>query len=422
MDRVIVNGRIMDPLSGRDEVGCVWIRGGKIHAITSGEMELFDQGECMDASGCWIVPGFIDLHVHLRDPGAVWKEDLESGLKAAAAGGFTTVCCMPNTKPVIDNETTLKYIDQKARKVGGPNLLVTAAMTMGQKGIRAIEIQRLMNVETRGKELLGRGICALSEDGYSLADGQLFAEIIKMAKDMNIPIFSHAEAEQSSNPEAEGVSRDLQILSAEGGSIHFCHISTEKSLELIRQAKQQGLSVTCETTPHHLALSTDNATSQGNWKMNPPLASENNRLAVEAALIRGEIDAIATDHAPHAPWEKVVGYDDAPNGIIGLETAFPISHAKVVETGIVSALDLIRPLTIGPAGVLGLDRGHLTVGGVADLTIIDMRKKYRIHAEKFQSKSRNTPFEGCMVRGQIVETLVGGRTVYKVDKERSSDD
>ena len=422
MDRVIVNGRIIDPLSGRDEVGCIWIRGGKIQAITSGEMELHDTGECMDASGCWIVPGFIDLHVHLRDPGGVWKEDVESGLKAAAAGGFTTVCCMPNTKPAVDNENILKYIDQKARRVGGPNLLVTAAMTIGQQGIRPTEIQRLMNVETRGTELLGRGICALSEDGYSLADGQLFAEVLQIAKDRNIPIFSHAEAGQGSNPEAEGVSRDLQILSVEGGSIHFCHISTEKSLELIRQAKIQGLSVTCETTPHHLALSIENATSQGNWKMNPPLASGKNRLAVEAALIRGEIDAIATDHAPHAPWEKVVGYDDAPNGIVGLETAFPICHAKVGETGTISPLDLVRPLTIGPAGILGLDRGHLTVGGVADLTIIDMRKKYRIHAEKFQSKSRNTPFEGWMVRGRIVETLVEGRTVYKVDKERSSDD
>lgn len=422
MDRVIVNGRIIDPLSGQDEVGCVWIRGGIIHAITSGEMELSDKEECIDASGCWIVPGFIDLHLHLRDPGFVWKEDVESGLKAAAAGGFTTVCCMPNTKPVVDNETTLKYIDQKARRAGGPNLLVTAAMTIGQQGIRPTEIQRLMRVETRGTELLGRGICALSEDGYSLQDGRIFAEILNIAKDMSIPIFSHAEAEQGPNPEAEGVNRDLQILSVGGGSIHFCHISTEKSLELIRQAKIQGLSVTCEITPHHLALSTKNAPSHGNWKMNPPLASEKNRMALEAALIRGEIDAIATDHAPHAPWEKVVGYDDAPNGIIGLETAFPICHATVVEPGTMSPLDLIRPMTIGPAQVLGLDRGHLTVGGVADVTIIDMSKKYRIHPEKFLSKSRNTPFGGWMARGRIRETILEGRTIYKLKKEGSQDD
>ncbi len=412
MDRIIANGRILDPLSGRDEIGCLWIREGRISKIVSGTMERPGGVEWINAEGSLVVPGLIDLHVHLRDPGGVWKEDVVSGLRAAAAGGYTTVCCMPNTEPPIDNENMVRSIDEKAKKAEGPNLLLVAAMTLGQKGIDPVEIKKLMRVETRCKELLGRGICAISEDGKSLEDDHLYLKIMIMAMEQGLPIFSHAEARSDEDSEALGVDRDLQLAKRCGVPIHFCHISTEKSLKIIRKEMSRGTCVTCEATPHHCTLSKEEASLHGNWKMNPPLARKQDQQALTIALESGEIVAIATDHAPHALWEKERSYENCPAGVIGLETAFPMCYTELVESERLGLMDLIHRMTLGPAQVLGLDRGHLKVGGAADVTVIDVSREYVIQPRQFFSKSWNTPFAGRVVKGYILWTIVEGRTIY----------
>ena len=411
----IANGRIIDPSQNIDGVGDLWIEDGKVLGIDSSKEfnQVFDKK--IDARGCFVSPGFIDLHVHLRDPGESYKEDILSGCEAAARGGFTTICCMPNTKPAIDNEKILAYVDEKAKQYSGVNLLALGAISRGQLGIELTPIGAMVSCETRCKELTGKGICALSEDGKSLEDDELYLEAMKEAKNYDLPIFSHAEGgdnPQSPEGELEGVLRDLELAKKEPCRLHFCHVSTKESLAAIENARQEGMKVTCETAPHYIALVKRENETDGNFKMNPPLRAPEDRQAIREGLQKGSIRAIATDHAPHSPSEKEGVYEEALNGIVGLETALPICYTELVQPGILSVIELMDRMSYGPARILGINRGTLMAGSPADITIFESQEKYLINRNDFKSKSRNTPFDGRQVWGKVKMTVVDGVVVY----------
>jgi dihydroorotase len=411
----VANGRIIDPSQNIDRIGDLWIEDDTIIGVDFQKAFTQDCDQAIDARGCFVAPGFIDLHVHLRDPGATYKEDIESGCRAAARGGFTTICCMPNTQPVIDNEDILAYVDEKARRCQSVNVLVVGAISQGQLGVELASISEMMDCETRCREMTEKGICALSEDGKSLSDDQLYLKAMKVARDSNIPIFSHAEGgycPNSDQGELEGVLRDLELLKEEPCRLHFCHISAKKSLAAIENARRQGIDVTCETAPHYFSLTKTDREDDGNYKMNPPLRTAKDRDAIREGLRNGAIQAIATDHAPHSPEEKEGGYASALNGIIGLETAFPVSYTQLVEGGFLSLSELVGKLSTGPAKILGIDRGTLKPGSCADITIFKVSENYQIDREKFQSKSRNTPFNKMSVSGRLLMTLVNGQVIY----------
>lgn len=415
----IANGRIIDPSQNIDRVGDLWLEDGRIIGIDFLGESTQDYDNYIDARGCFVSPGFIDLHVHLRDPGETYKEDIYSGCEAAARGGFTTICCMPNTNPVIDNEKVVAYIERKAKECRSVNVLALGAISQGQLGEELAFIESMVKCETRCKELTGKGICALSEDGKSVEDEELYLAAMGEAINFDIPIFSHAEG--GANPESpegelEGIKRDIKLAQEQPCQLHFCHISTKKSLEAIENARRNGMNVTCEATPHHLALVKKENEDNGNFKMNPPLRSLEDRDAIREGLRNGSIQAIATDHAPHSPTEKEGSYEDALNGIIGLETALPLCYTSLVQTGILSILQLIDRMTLGPAKILGIDRGSLIPGSPADITIFQCEGNYSIDRNEFKSKSRNTPFDGSRVCARVMMTIVNGSVVYNNKK------
>jgi len=415
----IANGRIIDPSQNIDRVGDLWIEDGRVLGVDFCKEfnQTFDKK--IDATDCFVSPGFIDLHVHLRDPGETYKEDILSGCEAAARGGFTTICCMPNTKPVIDNEKVLAYVDEKARQCSTVSILALGAISRGQLGIELSSIEAMVSCETRCKELTGKGICALSEDGKSLEDNQLYLAAMKEAGNYDLPIFSHAEGgdnPQSPEGELEGVIRDLELAKKEPCRLHFCHISTKESLAAIENARLQGMKVTCETAPHYIALVKREDEMNGNFKMNPPLRAFEDREAIREGLRKGSIQAIATDHAPHSPFEKEGPYEEALNGIVGLETALPICYTELVQSGVLSVMELMDRMSYGPARILGINRGTLMAGSPADITIFEGQEKYLINRDDFKSKSRNTPFDGKQVRGRVKMTVVDGDLVYNSEE------
>jgi dihydroorotase len=419
----IQNGRLVNPKTNQDEVADLWLQGDKIIAIGKGQDLQADK--VIDATDKWVIPGIIDLHVHLREPGFEHKETIETGCLAAAKGGVTTMCCMPNTDPVIDNECVVEYINSMAKKANGVNVLPVGAITKGQKG------EELSNIGKMKKH----GICGISEDGKTVMDAALMKKAMLYAKPLDVMIFSHTEdhalaggamnAGESAQlfgikgvgREAEEVivARDIILAKYTGCKLHLCHISTEGSLEIIRMAKQMGIQVTAETAPHYFSLD-DSLLSDydTNKKMNPPLRTKRDIEAVKRALKDGTLDVIATDHAPHHYDEKNVEFEKAPFGVVGLETSFAASYTYLVEEGILSPLELIERMSTKPAEILGIDKGTLEVGKVADIAIVDVNKTFTVDSSTFVSKGKNTPFEGMQLKGEVTHTFVNGKLIFEV--------
>ncbi|WP_054739085.1 dihydroorotase [Cellulosilyticum ruminicola] len=422
MKLCIKNGKIINPNTNFEAVTDLWVEEGKV--IYIGERNDWKADETIDATDKWVVPGLIDLHVHFRAPGFEHKEDIASGAAAAAKGGFTTVCCMPNTKPVIDNECVVEYINAMASRANGVNVLPIGAITKDQAGETLADIGKMVE----------HGICAISEDGKTVANAGLMKKAMQYVKPFNIPVMSHTEEKTLTGGamnagenaqlfgikgiprEAEEiiVARDILLAKYTGVKLHLCHISTKGSVEIIRFAKMQGVNVTAETAPHYFTLD-DSILGDydANKKMSPPLRTKEDVAAIKAALQEGVIDVIATDHAPHHYDEKNVEFEAAPFGIVGLETSFAVSHTQLVKSGLISPMALVERMSSKPAQILGIDKGDISVGKVADITILDPEVTYKIDPTKFVSKSKNTPFGGMEVTGDVAYTLVNGRIVYQ---------
>jgi dihydroorotase len=422
MKILLKGGRVLDPVHNIDDTLDLLIEDGKIANI--GKNIEAGGAETIDARGKLVVPGLIDIHVHLRDPGYEYKEDIVTGTRAAAAGGFTSVACMPNTNPVNDNKAVTLYIRRKAAEEGCVNVFPVGSITKGLKGESLAEMG----------ELKEAGCLAVSDDGRPVANGELMRRALEYARPFGLTVISHAEdislvGEGVMNEgfvatelglkgipwvaEDAAVARDVMLAEFAGARLHVAHVSTRGAVEIVRAAKKRGVRVTCEATPHHFTL-TDEAVRgyNTNAKMNPPLRSAEDVAAVRAGLADGTIDAIATDHAPHHIDEKNVEFNIALNGIVGLETALPLS-LRLVEDGILPLKDAIARLTICPARALGIPRGTLEVGTAADVTVIDPELKWTVAAEKLLSKSKNSPFDGWKMKGAATYTIVGGKIVHQ---------
>ena len=378
----------------------------------------------IDAKGACVFPGFIDLHSHLRDPGQTYKEDIVTGTKAAAHGGFTAVCAMPNTEPITDNIASVEYIQLRAKDYGSAKVYVIGAITKQSAGEEIAEMATMK----------AGGIVAVSDDGKCVQNARLMLSCMKYASNFGLPVIIHPEDYSLAGKgqihsgkvatklglsgipglaEEVIIARDIMLAESAGAKLHIAHISTARSIELVKNAKDKGLPVTCEVTPHHLVLNEEaNLTFNTNTKMKPPLRSEEDRLACVQALQEGIIDCIATDHSPHADFEKEREFDLAPFGIIGLETAFPVLYKNLVQTGQIDLNRLIEALTIAPAKILNLPGGILAEGKTADLTIIDLEKETLFSAENILSKSKNTPWLNQWFPGRVMCTICDGKITY----------
>ncbi len=420
---LIKNGRVLDPATKTDKMADVLIDGGKIAKIGDKIKAVAD--EVIDASGCYVMPGFIDLHVHLRDPGFEYKETVETGSKAAARGGFTTILAMPNTKPVVDNPDVVRYVTNKAQDVGLTNVIQAGAVTKGQRGEELSEIE----------EMVEAGVLALSEDGKTVMDTGLYREAMMLAIKYDIPIMAHCEdatlvrggvMNEDDNAKRLGmpgitnavediiIARDLLLAKETGVRLHLCHCSTKDGAAMLKAAKEQGLSVTGEVCPHHFTLtSSDIPGDDSNYKMNPPLRTREDVDALIQALSEGTLDVIATDHAPHSFDEKDVSMRRAPFGIVGLETAAALTMTELVDKGHLTPLQMAEKMSYNPAKILGIDRGSLEPGKIADVVIFDPKEAYQIDVARFSSRSKNTPFHGKKVKGCVKATILEGRVVYE---------
>lgn len=421
MKLLVKGGRVIDPASGTDQIADVLIEDSKVLCIDS---NLEADGVVLDARGKIVCPGFIDIHVHLREPGFEYKEDIATGTRAAAAGGFTTICCMPNTNPVIDNAAVASFVRERGIKSGLINVLPIGAITKKQEGHELSEIA----------ELVAAGCVALSDDGRPVTRSDIMRNALEYSKMFDLPVMSHCEELDLSQggqmhegyystiyglkgipAEAEEimVARDILLARLTGARLHFCHISTAGSVELIRQAKQDGILVTCEVTPHHLTLTDEIIGSYDtDTKVNPPLRSQEHVEALWKALRDGTIDCIATDHAPHHLESKDCEYELAASGISGLETAIPVVM-DLVQRGILDIPTMVEKMTIGPAQVIGGNRGRLQAGAIADLTIIDPDIVHRVDPVRFYSKGKNTPYKGQELQGWAYATIVAGKIVAR---------
>ncbi|MDR2486940.1 MAG: dihydroorotase [Clostridiales Family XIII bacterium] len=413
------------------------------HARAAGGVGLLsiEFAQRLDAGGLVLAPAFVDVHVHLRDPGFPDKEDIGSGGKAAAAGGFATVCCMPNTVPAIDCPETLRYIDERAEAVSPVNVFGVCALTLGQAGKKLVHFRAMDEVDTRCRRLTGHGVAALSEDGRSLLDDGLMTAALYAAKALRLPLMDHPEDHSQTGgsinegavsralgqpgipagAESDIVARDIRLAAETGAHIHLQHISSEPCVALIRDAKRRGLPVTAETAPHYFALTEAAVLRSGaNAKMNPPLRTERDRQAILTGLADGTIDMIATDHAPHEATAKSLPLTDAPFGIVGLETSFAVSHTVLVGGGWLTLEDLIDRMSANPARLIGLARGQIAPGAAADFVLLDVEGKYRIDANGFKSRSANTPFGGAAVCGRVERTIRNGETIYDRQADQSN--
>jgi dihydroorotase len=424
MTRLLIkNGRVIDPASRHDSVADVWIEGGVIKGVGT---DLAASGaDVFDATGLIVAPGFIDMHVHLREPGFEHAETIESGSRAAAAGGFTSVCPMPNTKPVNDNATVTSYMIEKARRHAVVNVFPIGAITKGSAGEELAAIGSMKQA----------GAVAISDDGRPVMNARVMRRAMEFARSLGIPVINHCEdlhlsAGGDMHEGAESVrlglrgipgcsedvmvARDILLAEVTGARYHVAHISSRHSVEMVQFAKSRGLAVTAEATPHHLALADrDMKPYDSNYKMKPPLRGSCDVAAVLDGIVNGAIDAIATDHAPHPGSEKMQEFESCPFGILGLETAIGISLEQLVHPGKIGVGRLIELFTTGPARILGLDRGTLAQGAPADITVFSTDREWTYDVNKSFSKSRNSPFDGKTFKGGPVATVVAGEIVWR---------
>lgn len=439
MTILIKNGQVINPATNTDEVLNVLIEDGKVAKMEKGLKVKADQE--IDAKGCYVMPGFIDLHVHLRDPGQEQKETIETGCEAAAHGGYTTIVAMPNTKPVVDNADVVNYVKNKAKTVGVVNVIQAGAITKGQMG------QELSDIESMYKA----GIGAISEDGKSVMNSEIYREAMEIAAKLNIPVLAHCEDinlvnggvmnqdEHANELGMKGISnsvediiiaRDIMLCKDTGVKLHLCHCSTEESVRMVQHAKMENIPVTAEVCPHHFTLTSDDikkveqkldpekkvaiaADADTNYKMNPPLRTKKDVEMLKEGLRDGIMDVISTDHAPHTFDEKNTTMKKAPFGIVGLETAASLTYSELVLQGYLTPMQMAAKMSYNPANVIGIDKGNIEVGKVADIVIFDPKKEYTIDKNKFASKGKNTPFHGRKVTGKVRATLVDGRIVYQ---------
>lgn len=424
MEKILIkNGRVVDPANYIDGKKDILIEDGKIKKVADFIVEDEDTN-VIDADEKAVMPGFIDLHVHLREPGFEYKETIETGSKAAARGGVTSICPMPNTKPVIDSPESVKDLLKRA-ECSPVHILPIGACTIGQEGKELADIEGMKDA----------GIVALSEDGKSVMDSALFRKSLKEAARLDLPMFSHCEdkvlveggvmnkgqkSEELGLPgitnsvEDVIVARDIIMSKEAGNRLHLCHCSTADSVVLVEMAKKQGLPVSAEVCPHHFTMSDDEITEDnGRFKMNPPLRNRADVDALKEGLKTGIMEVISTDHAPHGKEEKDQSMLKAPFGIVGLETSFALGYTELVDKGVLTLSQLVEKMSVNPAKVLGIDKGNLAPGKAADIVIADITKEYEIDSSKFVSKGKNTPFDGKKVKGRVITTIVDGKIVYK---------
>jgi dihydroorotase len=426
MKILIKNGRLIDPANGKDDNFDVLIEEQIIRKVEKNIDE--DVDKIIDAKGLWVVPGLIDVHVHLREPGFEHKETIKTGSDSAAKGGFTTICAMPNTNPVIDNEYMVEYVKMKAEKEAKVNIFQIGAITKGQKG------EELANIGNMAKA----GICGISEDGHTVMNAALYKKAMTYAKMFDLLVFAHCEDKNlvgkgvmnagekalglglagiSNDVEDVIISRDIILAEKTGVKLHICHVSTAGGVKLIERAKEDGIDVTAEVCPHHFILTDEDIEGfDTNFKMNPPLRAQSDVEALIQGLKNNTIEIIATDHAPHHYDEKNGTFDEAAFGIVGLETAVPLTLSELVDKGILTPRQMIEKMSLNPARRLGIDKGNLAEGKIADITLIDPEETYAIDCQKFVSKSKNSPFHGREVKGKVKMTLVAGQIVYEEHK------
>ncbi len=425
---VIKGGRILDPATGLDEVRCLVVEDGRVAGMPK-RAPTNKTATTVDARGLWVLPGLVDLHVHLREPGHEYKETVATGARAAVAGGFTTIVAMPNTHPVNDSVAVTRLVLDRAREAGLARVFPAGAITRGLEGEHLSEMA----------DLLGAGCVLFTDDGRPVMRTSLMRRALEYAKGLEVPVMVHEEDLTLSSGGAmhEGpmatrlglpgipaaaedvmIARDVSLVELTGAHLHVAHVSTAGGVGRVREAKARGLPVTCEVTPHHFTL-IDEAVAgyDTDTKMMPPLRGAANREALLAAMADGTVDAIATDHAPHSPVEKDVEYDRAANGVVGLETAFSLT-LKLVRDGRLPLMRALHLLTAGPAAVAGLDAGTLAVGAPADLILVDPEASWVVDPARFFSKSRNTPFKGMTLPGRVERTYVGGKLVHRHQEAR----
>ena len=433
MNLLIRNGRLIDPAHRRDEITDVLIENGKISRI--GKTLKSDgpksETQIIDGTDKWVLPGFVDIHVHLREPGFEYKETIKTGTEAAAAGGFTSICCMPNTNPVNDNQAVTGMIREKARREGLVHVFPIGAITKGSKGEELSEIG----------DLVEAGCVAITDDGKPVMNSAVMRRAMEYSLAFDLPVIDHCEDEHLMNggvmnegvvsmelglqgipaaAEEVMVARNLILAELTGARLHLAHVSTAGSVRLVREAKSRGVRVSAETCPHYFIL-TEEAVRGYNTcaKMNPPLRTVQDRDAIRQGLKDGTLDVIATDHAPHAEDEKNREFDLAPFGIVGLETALPLT-LRLVEEGVLSLEDAVAKLTVNPARVMRLNKGHLGIGADADLCLVDPEATWTVDPRRLRSKSNNTPFAGWRVKGLVAITIVDGRVAYSTEEVRAT--
>lgn len=421
---LIKNGRVLDPSSETDQLLDVLIDKGKIAKAGAGISA--PDALLLDAGGCIVTPGFVDLHCHLREPGGEISETIESGTQSAARGGFTAVCPMPNTQPVNDNASVTRAIMERAAAVSPVHVWPVGAASKESKGEQLAEIAAMQQA----------GAVAMSDDGKPIASARLLRQVMDYCAPLGLPVIDHCEDASLAGggvmregprsirlglkgmpaaTESICAGRDVEVALLSGGRLHIAHLSTRRSLDHVRNAKQKGLAVTCEVTPHHFTLIDEDVQYDSNFKMNPPLASRDDRAALLEGLADGTVDAIATDHAPHHPASKDVEFDRAPFGIIGFETAISLALSELVHTKRISLMHMVELFTTGPARVLGRNgnRSLLEQGSPADITIFSTEREWTYRAAESPSRSRNSPFDGRKFRGGPVATIVSGKIVYR---------
>ncbi|HHU87160.1 MAG: dihydroorotase [Pelotomaculaceae bacterium] len=419
MELLIKGGTVLDPVAGEITGKDILVSGGRI-AGTGRDLVPGSAVEVLDASGKLVVPGLIDMHVHLREPGYEAKETIRTGTRAAARGGFTAVACMPNTSPVADTAALIRYILDTAREQGAAHVFPVGSITRGSKGKELAEMGDMRKA----------GAVAFSDDGMPVANAALMRRGMQYARMLGLPLISHCEDRELSSggsmhegymstvlglkgipasAEEVMVAREILLAEETGCRVHIAHVSTAGSVRLVREAKSRGIAVTAEVTPHHFTL-TDEAVTGYNTstKVNPPLRTAADVAAVKEGLADGTIDVIATDHAPHTVEEKDVEYERAPFGLVGLETAVGLVWTVLVETGVLTPLQAVTKMTLNPAKILNIPRGTLEPGVIADITVIDPDLSWTVDAGLFESKGRNTPFQGMKLKGQAYATVTGG--------------